>query len=173
VNRPEKEVTIYNYKLVMRIRHKLNWMALYGILPILIFSIVAIRYGLPAALWTPAGFIGMMWLHGVVSWIDLRFSPDHIARTWKLLIRFPWLGLLPDQPVPLRVVGRLQSMQLVIGAACICCSYPWISSTALLQLLVTHIWILLPTFWILARFRAANRYGMLKINPKDTSYYVE
>lgn len=173
MNQQERELTIYNYKLVMRIRHNQNWMALYSLLPILSFSIVAIRYGLTDALWTPAGFIGMMWLHGVVSWIDLRFSPDRLSRSWKLLIRFPWLGLLPDQPVPLRIIRRLQAMQLVIGAACIIGSYPWISSNALLQLLVTHIWILLPTFWMLLRFRTANRYGLLKINPKDTSYYVE
>ncbi|MFK7696829.1 hypothetical protein [Paenibacillus sp. HJGM_3] len=173
MNRSQRDVTIYNYKLVLRIRHRLIWLALYGLLPVGVFASVAIRYGLPLALWTPAGFIGMMWLHGVVSWLDLRFSADRVSRTWRLVIRFPWLGLLPDQPVSLRVVRRLQSTQLLIGTACIGVVYPWVAGVAVLQLLVTHVWILLPTFWMLARFRAASRHGLLKIGPKETSYYVE
>jgi hypothetical protein len=148
-------------------------MVLYGLLPVLGFTAVAIQYGLTYAVWTPAGFIGLMWLHGIITWAGLRLSEDRKNRNWKLLIRFPWLGLLPDQPVPLSVLRRLLTEHLCIGAACIYCAYPWITFVSIMQLTFLHIWILAPTFWMLFRFRTASRYGLLKINPKETSYYAE
>jgi hypothetical protein len=143
------------------------------LLPVLAFALVAIQYGLTAALWTPAGFIGLMWLHGIITWIGLKLAVDRQNLSWKLLVRFPWLGLYPDQPVRLEVLRRLLSEHLWIGAACVCCCFPWIPSIALVQLILIHIWILAPTFWMLYRFQSANRFGMLKINARETSYYAD
>ncbi|WP_127588662.1 hypothetical protein [Paenibacillus koleovorans] len=175
MKRQDPEVTIYNYRLIRRIRHQWFWSALYTVLPVLGFLVVVLRYDLWTALWTPLGFLGLIWLHTAIAGIQLRYHPDRERshRNWKLLIRFPWLGLLPEQPAPLRLILRLQTVQWWIGLACIGICFPWLPTVALFQLTIVHVWILTPTFWMLARFSRSGKYGLLKINPRETSYYAE
>lgn len=173
MHRLDKESTIYNFTLIRKIRHHPLVLIGYGIVPIPIAIYLAISLSPRSLLGFVIGVLLLPVLYSVLAGLNLRLTGSGQRGNWSFIWRFPWIGLLPDQYFPLRVVTMIHHQLLWIGLAAVCCLYPWLSMENWLPLLALHLWYLLPRYWIFFLLRRAKKPGLLKINSNDTSYYIQ
>lgn len=173
MHRLDKESTIYNFTLIRKVRHRPLPLLLYGLLPVPWIVYLAVSTSFRGLLWVAGGILGMPLLYSLLTSLYLKLLGSEQRGTWSYGWKLPWIGLLPDQHVPLGGFTLIQHQLLWIGLAIIGCLYPWIDNVQWITLLSLHIWLLLPRFWIVHLLRRTKKPGLLKINPADTSYYVQ
>lgn len=165
-----KDSTIYSYKLIQKIPHSYFFVTLYwGILALYAFG----RSLRGEWLWLLLAAPCVLALHAVLVRLCLWMMRGGAASVWGWRFGAVWNGVLPEGLAPLSLVRRIQGNQFWVGLAAIGCFYPWLPGSALLDLLALHIWLLAPRGWMLLRFRRKTASGWVKINPRDTSCYVQ
>ncbi|MEF3306518.1 hypothetical protein [Paenibacillus sp. GYB003] len=173
MHRLDKDSTIYNFTLVKKVRHRPLPLLLYGLL----LLPAAVLWAASTSVYVLASFAGglllLPLLYSALAALYTRLLVPDQRSPWSYGWRFPWLGLLPEQHVPLRIVILIHHQLLWIGCAVVCCLYPWIGEAHWSALLALHIWYLLPRYWIFFMLRHVKKPGLLKINAADTSYYVQ
>lgn len=171
--RLDKDATIYNYRLVKRIRHQPILLLVYSLLPVVGMIVAAAAAGAKYALWTPAGLIGLAWVYGAIAWTDRSLRNVRHSRKWSIIFRLPWYGWLPSEYVPVRTMMGIHLQLLGVGLAVIAALYPWLPVPAWVQLMFLHLWAIFPRLFILWNLKRTQPAGLLKINDRDTSYYME
>ncbi|PYI50194.1 hypothetical protein [Paenibacillus flagellatus] len=173
MHRLDKDATVYNYTLVKRIRHRPLPLLLYGVLPLPAALFMAVSVSPWSLLWIAAALVLLPMLYGGMTALYLKQHGSNQRGPWTFAVRWPWLGLLPEQHTPLKTVVRIHDHILWVGLAVIGCFYPWLPTPYWIAWLALHVWYLIPRFWIFLLLRRSKKNGLLKINPRDTSFYVE
>jgi hypothetical protein len=173
LHRLDKDSTIYNFTLIRKVRHRPLPLLLYGLLPFPIAVFLAKSVSSWSLLWVAGGLLLLPLMYGILTNLYLKLLGTDQRGTWSYAWRLPWVGLLPNQHFPLRIITRIHHQLLWIGLAFICCSYPWISKVHWLTLIALHVWFLAPRYWIFFLLRRSKKPGVLKINASDTSLYVQ
>lgn len=167
-----KDATIYTYTLLSKVHSRLWFICLYGSLPIICFLYEIVqRFDFIFILTLPIGFMLIHVFYVVIIKLYLKYSAQMRIHPWTILIRLPWIGYLPKEPLFLHQHWKLQIHLFAAGLAIISCLYPWVSPIVLGNLFFSHVWIMLPRFIILFIFRRQGATGIVKINTSDTSYY--
>ncbi|KIL39428.1 hypothetical protein SD70_20480 [Gordoniibacillus kamchatkensis] len=162
--------TIYNYKLLMKIRHSYPLVTVYW-LALAMFAFVLSLHG--GWLWLLVAAPLTVALQGVITRLCLWMMRGGTASVWGWRFGALWNGVLPVGFAPLPLTRRIQSNVLLAGLAAIGALYPWLSGTALDSLLFFHLWLLAPRCLMIALFRRKTKSGWIKINPHDTGCYVQ
>ncbi|MDF2660871.1 MAG: hypothetical protein K0Q94_3662 [Paenibacillus sp.] len=173
MHRLDKEATVYNYKLVKRIRHRPLPLLLYGVLPLSAALYLAVAVSAWSLLWMAGGIVLIpLMLCGLTS-LYLKYLGSGQRGSWSFDVRPPWFGLIPGEYAPLGGFIRIHRQLFWIGLAVLGCLYPWVPLPYWLSLLATHIWYMLPQMWIIFLLKRAGKPGLLKITRNDTSFYME
>ncbi|MFC0216161.1 hypothetical protein ACFFK0_27575 [Paenibacillus chartarius] len=162
--------TIYSYKLVKKVRHSLLLITPYWALLALFAFAQSLRGGW---IWLPGAALGVLMLHAVITRLRLWMMTGGTASVWGWRFGVLWNGVLPEGFAPLGLFRRVQRHLTWIGLAAVGLLYPWLPADALLDLLFFHVWLLLPRWWVLLLFTRKTKSGWVKINPNDTSCYVQ
>lgn len=165
-----KESTIYNYRLLKRVHHKILHHYAYWLLTVLAW-ICALLYINPL----PFGIVlfGTPLVHAVFLHTFHRTKEGEAPKAWGWSFRMPWFGYTPGNYIALAKVRRLHNQLFWIVLVILACFYPWLSTGVLLFAVFVHVWLLLPRFMVLFMLRKYKAKGFVKINPKDTSCYSQ
>lgn len=173
LHRLDKESTVYNYRLIKRIRHRPLPLLLYGILPLPAALYLALVVSPWSLLWIAGGIVLIPLLLSGLTSLYLKYLGSGQRGAWSFDLRPPWLGLIPGEYAPLAGFVRIHHQLLWVGLAVLGCLYPWIPFPNWVSLLAVHIWYMAPRLWILYLLTRAKKPGLLKISRNDTSFYVE
>jgi hypothetical protein len=91
-------------------------------------------------------------------------------KQWRFLWSPPWIGYLPAHMASPNRMIRLHVQLSVIGFCIIAAAYPWCSLVIWLNLVLLHVYILLPRLILLFSLRH-DKPALLKINRDSTSLY--
>jgi hypothetical protein len=165
-----EDSTIYSYKLIRKIRHSPVLVTVYWALLALFAFSQALRGGW---WWLPASALGAFVLQSVIAKLCLWMMRGGTASVWGWRFGSLWNGMLPEGLAPLPLVKRVHGNLLWIGLAAIGLLFPWLPDTALIDLVFLHLWLVAPRWWILLHFRRQTKSAWIKINPHNTSCYVQ
>jgi hypothetical protein len=163
------ETTIYNYKLMHRVQHT-PYLKVFYLGLILLLIIIDLSKGV----WWLfiLGDALLLGLHLLVVSVYFYFTVGGFMRGWSLQWGLFWNGFLPDGHASVRLVQKVQlqlfcSVLLLLGVL-----YPWINTIHWLNLVLFHLWLMLPRLLILVLFRSYHKNGLVRISRKDTSCYL-
>ncbi|MCD1261916.1 hypothetical protein B5M42_024280 [Paenibacillus athensensis] len=164
-----KDSTIYNYKLMKRMRHSLVKIAFY-----LAMLAALAGLGLKHGSWAPylLSYPILLVAHVVLVRLYFQFTVGGMMRNWTFHWGFFWIGLLPVGNASIRLVSRVQLHLFWIGLTGLAVLYPWMPPNWMYALMLVHMWMLVPRLWMLFRFRPYRKAGLIKITGKDTSCYL-
>jgi hypothetical protein len=167
-----KDTTIYQYTLIRKINHGLFLSSYY---PSLIFTyliISTIYHGWQEGLHIVIAFPTVIIIHGLILLLLSLKSSAGSRDRWKFIIRFPWIGFMPNTNYYSLSSFVSYHMQLLwIGCLIVLASYAWTSLLINVHLLFIHLWLIYPRILIIIKLRKQSKHGFLKFNLKDTSYY--
>ena len=173
LQRLDKDSTIYNFTLIRKIRHLKLPLLLYGMAPLSAAVYLTITDSPLSLLWFAGGLLLLPLLYSAVAGLNIRLLDFAPRGAWSYIWRLPWIGLLPNQYSPLQSLIRIHHQLLWIGLAAICWLYPWMAAKHWLIVIVLHLWYILPRYWFFFLLQRTKKKGLLKINTRDTSYYVQ
>lgn len=165
-----KDSTIYNYRLLKRIRYSPFWTFshLGALLGFYVFDIIRLdpfRF--------PASLAVMALLHHLLMHLLFIMKEEYNPDFWFLRFRFPWFGMAPDNYCPLSKCRQLGIQLLWIPFLLAVCIYPWISLSSIIHLAIAHIWLVLPRLALLYRLRKHSKIGLIKIGVQEISCYTQ
>jgi hypothetical protein len=165
-----KESTVYHYRLVQRVHHKITFTVMYWAIAVLYFiSDLIILQPFPMIL----SWVLVPLLHTLLTFLYFKLKVKRPLSQWELQFFFPWIGYSPLNYIAMRTLLRLNMHLLWTSIVICCCFYPWVSLTFLTHLLFVHFWILMPRLVIFFRFRRYRESGFIKVNVADTSCYEQ
>jgi hypothetical protein len=168
-----KDSTIYNYTLLSKLSTP-GWLQLlYWSIPCYVAIIEYINYQRFPIIQLFVGFCLIQLLHYWIIRIELSARKDAPLKSWSFISRGIWIGYLPEKNTAFRRLWTFQLHLTLIGMAIIALLYPWLDPITFLNLLFVHGWILCPRLFILWRFLRKSSSGLVKINSRDTSYYLQ
>jgi hypothetical protein len=166
---PSMETTIYNYRLMKRVQHTPYIMFFYSGLILLLLAI-----DISEGFWWffILSSLIMLGLHFLMVRVYFYFTVGGSMRGWSFQWGLPWYGILPEGHASIRLVQKVQlhlfwSTFIFLGVL-----YPWINSMFWVNLLVFHLWVMLPRLLILLLFRPFRKNGLIRISRNDTSCYL-
>jgi hypothetical protein len=163
-----KDSTIYNYKLLKRVRYPKLYTLPYLTLPIAAFA-WGIVHKHPFVL--VCSIVIVFVIHELFMKLLFKQAIVKSPKVWAFRMQFPWLGLVPNQHYSLSGFVTANAQLFFVPIIFMACAYPWIPLYTLLHIAFFHIWVLLPRIIVLAKFRKHRSIGLIKINRQDTSCY--
>ncbi|TBL68995.1 hypothetical protein [Paenibacillus thalictri] len=165
-----KDATIYNYRLLKRLRYPMMYTYVYiGLLGALyaadLFRMDPVRL--------PACFAFVAASHYGVIRLLFIMKEERAPQAWSLHLRLPWVCLIPDNYYSLNKLAKLHQQLFWVPMILLTCLYPWVSSLTMLYLLVSHLWLALPRILVFYLFRKHIQSALIKISAQDTSCYAQ
>ncbi|WP_248929123.1 hypothetical protein [Paenibacillus hamazuiensis] len=166
-----KESTIYNYRLLTRVRYSTVYR--YSYLGLLAACFAYDLYQKDPLRLPICIFLTALVHHWFIRLLFKMKEERTPLKSWSYHAALPWIGLVPDQYYSLSKFKKNNLQLFWVPLLIIACTYPWVSTSTLLHLIGVHIWLLAPRFLILLRFKKHTKIGLIKINPQDTSCYTQ
>jgi hypothetical protein len=163
------ETTIYNYRLLKRIPHSLYMMFFYIAL-ILLLQVVDISKGL----WWLfiVSFPIILLMQSIIVWVYFYFTVGRAMRGWSFHWGLFWNGILPDGHASIRLIQKVQFHLCWVGVLVLAGLSPWVHNMFWVNLLLIHLWLMLPRLIILLLFRPFRKSGLIRISLNETSCYL-
>ncbi|WP_054944053.1 hypothetical protein [Paenibacillus ihuae] len=165
--------TFYQYKLIKKINLTTAKLRIYIALPLLFVVLETIFLSWWSLLYMVVAAPVVLWVQYVISRSVLLITGHPIAKRWKVSLRLPWLGYMPDQYISYSVFRKVQLHNFWIGLCIAALFIVWAPPAFTTSLVICHLWLLLPRLYTLLRLRRDDEGGMLKFNPADVSYYAQ
>ncbi|CAH0122699.1 MULTISPECIES: hypothetical protein [unclassified Paenibacillus] len=167
----DSNVTIYRYKLIHKINYSKTLLLFYILLLPILCSLPVFLFGWLSLFYVALAFAVVSWLHYVIIRSVLLIASEPIKKRWRHRIRFPWIGYLPEQYISYSVFVRIHKHVLWIGLCCIVVLLPWSPPAFTAGMAIWHLWLAIPRLVCFYRLRRQPKYGMIKLNDTDLSYY--
>ncbi|MNC38699.1 hypothetical protein D3C75_873190 [compost metagenome] len=165
--------TFYQYKLIKKINLTTAKLRIYIALPLLFVVLETIFLSWWSLLYMVVAAPVVLWVQYVISRSVLLITGHPIAKRWKVSLRLPWLGYMPDQYISYGIFRKVQLHNFWIGLCIAALFIVWAPPAFTTSLAICHLWLLLPRLYTLLRLRRDEKGGMLKFNPADVSYYAQ
>lgn len=165
--------TFYQYKLIKKINISASLLRVYIMLPLVFLVLETVFLSWLSILFMIIAGPVMLWIQFVISRSVLLISGHPIAKRWKISLRLPWPGYMPDQYINYGIFRKVQLHNLWIGLCITALFIVWAPPAFTTSLVVCHVWLLLPRLYTLLRLRSEEKEGMLKFSPADASYYAQ
>lgn len=165
--------TFYQYKLIRKINITAPLLRIYMTLPLLCLILESIFLSWFSILYLIIAAPVMLWIQYVISRSVLLITGHPIAKRWRLSLRLPWPGYMPDQYINYGIFRKVQLHNLWIGLCIAALFIVWAPPAFTASLAVCHLWLLLPRLYILLRLNRTAKDGVLKFNTADASYYTQ
>jgi hypothetical protein len=168
-----KESTIYNYTLLSKFSTP-SWLQLFYLsIPCYVAAIEYVNYQRFPLIQLFLLFVIVQLAHYWMIRIELNARQDSPLKSWSFISRGLWIGYLPEKNTSFSRLWTFQLHLLLIGTAVIALWYPWLDTITFSNVLFVHAWILCPRMFILWRFLKKGSSGLVKINSRETSYYLQ
>jgi hypothetical protein len=164
--------TIYNYTLIQKIPFAPSLLAAYILLLIVwvSYDLYALRKeGLYAFV---VGALVVYAMHWGLLRLSLHMTLDPSRDIWSFEWKIPCSGYMPSGYIAFRTLKRLHFQLLFVGIALIIVFYVWFSGAYLSNFIFFHLWLLLPRFIVLLKFRQLNKVGFVKFGKQEASFYI-
>lgn len=165
--------TFYQYKLIKKITITAFLLRVYLVLPLVCLVLESVFLSWLSVLFMIIAGPVMLWIQYVISRSVLLISGHPIAKRWRLSLRLPWPGYMPDQYINYGIFRTVQLHNLWIGLCIAALFILWAPPAFTASLAVCHLWLLLPRLYTLLRLNSVAKDGMLKFNAADASYYAQ
>lgn len=166
-----EDSTIYHYTLLYRFtkKHPFYW---FYLICLVLWLFVDIVYWRLEGLMLFAGTITLVIvIHMVIVILLRRLSQGTVPRTWAWTWTFPFCGYIPSGYVSASSWGRANRHRLMLGFALVALLYVWVPLNWLANAAAAHYFLLLPQLIYIGRCIRINRYGLVKVNEHDISFY--
>lgn len=165
--------TFYQYKLIKKINLTTPGLRIYLLLPLLFIVLETLFLSWWSILFIIVAAPVVLWIQYVISRSVLVITGHPIAKRWRMSLRLPWLGYMPDQYVSYSIFRKVQLHNFWIGLCIAALFIVWAPSAFTVSLIICHLWLLLPRLYTLFRLGREEKSGMLKFNSSDASYYSQ
>jgi hypothetical protein len=173
---PSKDTTIYQYRLLKKVSY--SFIITLGYIMMLVpFLLANALYSLRISktllpLWSVIiAYPSILLIHAIVIIIYLQLSRNYGLNSWSFRIGIFWHGYLPKGHYSLRTHRTIQRHQYWVSCLLLLSLHPWIPFITWMDLLLIHIWTMLPRIIILSKFQQIPTNSLLLISHKDTSCY--
>lgn len=170
---PHGQATFYQYRLLKKISFSKHLLGLYLILPCAAVAAEMLILSWYSSLYFLLAFALVLWIHFVIGRSVLFILGSIYQKKWRLSLKTPWLGYMPDQHVNSRVFIKVQLHTTWISFCLFGIMAFWSPLSFMVSLLFWHIWLLIPRYYALLRFSDQRKDGMLKFSDLDVSYYKQ
>jgi hypothetical protein len=163
------ETTIYNYRLMKRVQHSLYMKFFYSGLILLLLAIdISEGFWWLFIMGSPL----LLGVHFLVVSVFFYFTVGGPMRGWSFQWGLIWNGILPEGHASIQLVQKVQlhlfwSTLILLGVL-----FPWINTLFWVNLLVFHLWAVLPRLIILFLFRPFRKNGLVRLSRNDTFCYL-
>lgn len=165
--------TFYQYKLIKKIIISAFLLRVYIMLPLVFLVLESVFLSWLSVLYLLIAGPVMLWIQYVISRSVLLITGHPIAKRWKMSLRLPWPGYMPDQYINYGLFRKILLHNLWIGLCITALFIVWAPPAFTVSLVLCHVWLLLPRLYTLLRLNRGAKDGMLKFNPADVSYYAQ
>ncbi|MBY0014228.1 hypothetical protein [Paenibacillus typhae] len=165
--------TFYQYKLIKKINLTNTKLRIYYLLPLVFLVLESIFISWWSFLYMLIAAPVILWIQYVISRSVLLITGHPIAKRWKISLRLPWLGYMPEQYISYSIFRKVQLHNFWIGLCVAALFIVWVPAAFTASLAVCHLWLLLPRLYVLFMLRDNEKSGMLKFSPADASYYAQ
>lgn len=95
----------------------------------------------------------VLWIQYVISRSVLLITGHPIAKRWKMTLRLPWLGYMPEQYISYSIFRKVQLHNFWIGLCIAALFIVWVPAAFTASLAICHLWLLLPRLYTLLKLR--------------------
>jgi len=165
-----KEASVYHYRLLSRIHYNpLYLKAYWGLLLLAVVWDFIRWHPLPMVI----SILTIPLLQTLLIYLYFTLKEKRPLRAWTVQFRLPWFGYVPSSYISLERLQKLH-LHLTWVTIVICgCFYPWLPLDLIVHLVGLHLWLLIPRYILMFKFRSNRAVGYLKINEADTSCYAQ
>lgn len=172
-SQPETNVTFYHYKLIQKIMYRKELIFFHIFIMLFALIIQTLVFGWLSLFYSVLAFLLMLWLHFVIIRSILFIASEPIRKRWRFRFGLPWLGFVPDQFVPLRILVRTHQHLTWLGLCLFAIMSPWSPISFIYSLVFWHLWLLVPRFICFIRLRKRPNTGVVKLTPNEMLYYQQ
>lgn len=165
-----KESTIYNYKLVQKVRYHILFLVFYflAVLPLLVWDVRNHSYFMSIVSYLLIHVLHYAIIRMLFKWTMVGGT----GRGWSFRKSVPWIGYLPDNFAAYSAITSIHRHLLWIGLAGVLFLAPWVQHTIWIHMVYMHLWVLMPRLLILMQLRKKSRGSLMKIGQYETSSYT-
>ncbi|USB33280.1 hypothetical protein [Paenibacillus sp. YPG26] len=166
------QATFYQYRLLKKATFPRPLVVTYLLLPlfcvlaeiILIMwtSVFSFLFSLPV----------ILWFHLAISRSVLIIVLQSYSKRWKVSVKLPWMGYMPDQHVNYQTFRKVQLHTTWIGLCLIAILLPWSPLSFVISMTFWHFWIMLPRYYGFLALRRQPEGGLIRLSEQDISYYM-
>lgn len=165
--------TFYQYKLIKKINFTTAGLRIYIVLPLLFIVLETVLLSWWSILFIMVAAPVVLWIQYVISRSVLLITGHPIAKRWRMSLRLPWFGYMPDQYISYNIFRKVLLHNFWIGLSIAALFIVWSPPAFTISLIICHVWLLLPRLYTLLKLAGEEKSGMLKFNPSDASYYSQ
>jgi hypothetical protein len=165
--------TFYQYKLIKKINLTPLKLRIYLALPLLFIVLETVFLSWWSIVYVIIAAPVVLWIQYVISRSVLLITGHPIVKRWKISLRLPWLGFMPEQYISYGIFRKVQLHTFWIGLCITALFVVWSPPAFTSSMVICHLWLLLPRLYTLMKLKREEKNGMLKFNPADASYYSQ
>gem|GEM_PF-6459484 len=164
--------TIYQFKLLRRIRHGFWFRYLPHLLIITTIAIVYVNHGIFGAIRFLLICVILQLLYLGTTWLWHIGHPPAERQDFFFSWYFPWFGVSYKHAVSIQRYLQQLLLLWVIPASIIAATAPWLPSMWIYISLIVHLECLWPRSTIILTLLAKREVGIVRVEKDSTSLYA-